>query len=137
MFRKLLDEGTAGDNVGIPLRGVEKTDVERGQVLAKPGSMKAHTKFKGEVYILSKDEGAATRRSQQLPPAVLHPDHRRDRVALAARRREMVIPGDEHQRLGRAADAGGHRKGRALCHPRGRPHGGRRDDHRDRRLDNE
>jgi elongation factor Tu len=57
MFRKLLDEGTAGDNVGILLRGVEKADVERGQVLAKPGSMKAHTKFKGEVYILSKEEG--------------------------------------------------------------------------------
>jgi len=57
MFRKLLDEGVAGDNVGILLRGVEKADVERGQVLAKTGSMKAHTKFKGEVYILSKEEG--------------------------------------------------------------------------------
>ena len=57
MFRKLLDSGVAGDNVGILLRGVEKSDVERGQVLAKPGSMKAHTKFKGEVYILSKEEG--------------------------------------------------------------------------------
>jgi elongation factor Tu len=57
MFRKLLDEGVAGDNVGVLLRGVEKTDVERGQVLAKPGSIKPHTKFKGEVYILSKGEG--------------------------------------------------------------------------------
>src|SRR6187549_2812089 len=57
MFRKLLDEGVAGDNVGVLLRGVEKTDVERGQVLAKPGSIKPHTKFKGEVYILSKEEG--------------------------------------------------------------------------------
>ena len=57
MFRKLLDEGVAGDNVGVLLRGVEKDDVERGQVLAKPGSIKPHTKFKGEVYILSKDEG--------------------------------------------------------------------------------
>src|SRR2546426_1279568 len=57
MFRKLLDEGTAGDNVGVLLRGVEKDDVERGQVLAKPGSIKPHTKFKGEVYILSKEEG--------------------------------------------------------------------------------
>jgi elongation factor Tu len=57
MFRKLLDSGVAGDNVGILLRGVEKSDVERGQVLAKPGSMQAHTKFKGEVYILSKEEG--------------------------------------------------------------------------------
>ena len=57
MFRKLLDEGVAGDNVGVLLRGVEKADVERGQVLAKPGSIKPHTKFKGEVYILSKEEG--------------------------------------------------------------------------------
>src|SRR3979409_1161289 len=57
MFRKLLDSGVAGDNVGVLLRGVEKSDVERGQVLAKPGSIKPHTKFKGEVYILSKEEG--------------------------------------------------------------------------------
>jgi elongation factor Tu len=57
MFRKLLDSGVAGDNVGILLRGVEKADVERGQVLAKPGSIKPHTKFKAEVYVLSKDEG--------------------------------------------------------------------------------
>jgi elongation factor Tu len=57
MFRKLLDEGVAGDNIGVLLRGVEKEDVERGQVLAKPGSITPHTKFKAEVYILSKDEG--------------------------------------------------------------------------------
>jgi elongation factor Tu len=57
MFRKTLDETVAGDNVGILLRGVEKTGVERGQVLAKPGSVKAHTKFEAEVYILSKEEG--------------------------------------------------------------------------------
>jgi len=57
MFRKLLDEGQAGDNVGILLRGVEKSDVERGQVLSKPGTMTPHSKFKGEVYILSKEEG--------------------------------------------------------------------------------
>jgi elongation factor Tu len=57
MFRKLLDEGVAGDNIGVLLRGVEKTDVERGQVLAKPGSITPHTKFKGECYILSKEEG--------------------------------------------------------------------------------
>ena len=57
MFRKLLDAGVAGDNVGVLLRGVEKADVERGQVLAKPGSIKPHTKFKAEVYVLSKDEG--------------------------------------------------------------------------------
>ena len=57
MFKKLLDQGQAGDNIGVLLRGVERTDVERGQVLCKPGSIKPHTKFKGKVYILSKDEG--------------------------------------------------------------------------------
>jgi len=57
MFRKLLDQGQAGDNVGCLLRGVKKDDVERGQVLAKPGSITPHTKFTGEVYVLSKDEG--------------------------------------------------------------------------------
>ena len=57
MFRKLLDEGRAGDNVGLLLRGVKKDDVERGQVLAKPGSVKPHKKFKAEIYVLSKDEG--------------------------------------------------------------------------------
>ena len=57
MFRKLLDEGVAGDNIGVLLRGLEKDDVQRGQVLAKPKSIKPHTKFKGEVYVLTKDEG--------------------------------------------------------------------------------
>jgi len=57
MFHKLLDEGQAGDNAGILVRGLERTDVERGQVLAKPGSIKPHTKFECEVYVLSKDEG--------------------------------------------------------------------------------
>ena len=57
MFRKLLDEGRAGDNVGVLLRGTKRDDVERGQVLAKPGSIKPHTKFVAEVYVLSKDEG--------------------------------------------------------------------------------
>jgi len=57
MFRKTLDEGQAGDNIGVLLRGVEKTDVERGQVLAKPGTVMAHTEFESEVYILTKEEG--------------------------------------------------------------------------------
>jgi elongation factor Tu len=57
MFRKLLDEGRAGDNIGVLLRGVGKDEVERGQVLAKPGSITPHTKFKAEVYILTKEEG--------------------------------------------------------------------------------
>jgi len=57
MFRKILDEGQAGDNVGLLLRGVEKNDLERGMVLAKPGSITPHTKFKAEVYVLTKEEG--------------------------------------------------------------------------------
>jgi len=57
MFRKLLDQGQAGDNIGCLLRGTKKEDVERGQVLAKPGSIKPHTKFKAQVYVLSKEEG--------------------------------------------------------------------------------
>ena len=57
MFRKLLDEGRAGDNVGCLLRGVKRDEIQRGQVLAKPGSITPHTKFEAEVYCLSKDEG--------------------------------------------------------------------------------
>ena len=57
MFRKLLDEARAGDNVGVLLRGVKKEDIMRGQVIAKPGTIKPHTKFKAEVYVLSKEEG--------------------------------------------------------------------------------
>ena len=57
MFRKLLDRGEAGDNVGVLLRGTKREEVERGQVLAKPGSIKPHKKFKAEAYVLNKDEG--------------------------------------------------------------------------------
>jgi elongation factor Tu len=57
MFKKLLDEGRAGDNVGCLLRGIERDDIERGQVLAKPGSVKPHTKFVARVYVLTKEEG--------------------------------------------------------------------------------
>jgi elongation factor Tu len=57
MFRKLLDEGQAGDNVGCLLRGLKREEVERGQVLAKPGSITPHTKFKAEIYVLTKEEG--------------------------------------------------------------------------------
>jgi len=57
MFRKILDEGEAGDNIGVLLRGTKRDDVERGQVVAKPGSIPPHTKFKAQVYILTKEEG--------------------------------------------------------------------------------
>ena len=57
MFQKTLDEGVAGDNVGVLVRGIERTEVERGQVLAAPGSIKPHTKFQAQVYVLKKEEG--------------------------------------------------------------------------------
>ena len=57
MFRKILDEGQAGDNAGLLLRGVEKADIQRGMVIAKPGSITPHTKFKAEIYVLKKEEG--------------------------------------------------------------------------------
>jgi elongation factor Tu len=57
MFKKLLDQGQAGDNIGVLLRGTKKDEVERGQVLAKPGSITPHTRFRGEVYVLTKEEG--------------------------------------------------------------------------------
>ena len=57
MFRKLLDYAEAGDNIGALLRGVQRNEIERGQVLSKPGTIHPHTKFKGEVYVLTKDEG--------------------------------------------------------------------------------
>jgi elongation factor Tu len=57
MFRKILDRGEAGDNVGLLFRGVDKNEIKRGMVIAKPGSIKPHTKFKAEVYVLKKEEG--------------------------------------------------------------------------------
>ena len=79
MFRKLLDEGMAGDNVGLLLRGTEKEEVERGQVVAKPGSITPHTKFKAEAYILKKEEGGRhTPFFTGLPSTVLFPHHGRN-----------------------------------------------------------
>ena len=77
MFRKLLDEGRAGDNIGALLRGTKKEDVERGQVLAKPGSITPHTEFDAQVYVLTKEEGGRhTPFFNELSAAVLLPDDR-------------------------------------------------------------
>ena len=73
MFLKTLDYAQAGDNAGALLRGVKREEVERGQVLAKPGSITPHTQFKAEVYVLSKDEGPPHAVLQRLPAAVLLP----------------------------------------------------------------
>jgi len=95
MFRKTLDETVAGDNVGVLLRGVEKGDVERGQVLAKPGSVTPHTEFEAEVYILSKDEGGRHKPffSGYKPQFFIRTADVTGEVALPEGI-EMVIPGD-------------------------------------------
>jgi translation elongation factor TU len=95
MFRKLLDSGQAGDNVGVLLRGVEKTDLERGQVLAKPGSITPHTKFKSEVYILSKEEGGRhTPFFNGYRPQFYFRTTDVTGVVTLAKGVEMVMPGD-------------------------------------------
>jgi len=95
MFRKLLDSGQAGDNVGVLLRGVEKADLERGQVLAKPGSITPHTKFKAEVYILSKEEGGRhTPFFQGYRPQFYFRTTDVTGVVTLPKGVEMVMPGD-------------------------------------------
>jgi elongation factor Tu len=95
MFKKLLDEGRAGDNVGLLLRGIEKNDVERGQVIAKPGSIKPHKKFKGEVYVLSKDEGGRhTPFFKGYRPQFYFRTTDVTGVAKLPEGTEMVMPGD-------------------------------------------
>ena len=79
MFRKQLDEGQAGDNVGLLLRGVEKDDVERGQVIAKPGSITPHTEFEAEVYILNKRRGWKTHTIlYRIQATILYSNNRRN-----------------------------------------------------------
>ncbi len=95
MFRKLLDQGQAGDNIGILLRGTEKTDVERGQVVAKPASITPHTRFKGEVYILNKEEGGRhTPFFTGYRPQFYFRTTDVTGVANLPEGREMVMPGD-------------------------------------------
>ena len=86
MFRKILDEGQAGDNVGVLLRGTDREDVERGQVLAKPGSILPHTNFAAEVYVLTKEEGGRhTPFFKGYRPQFLFSHDGRDGVGGAAR----------------------------------------------------
>ena len=131
MFRKLLDEAKAGDNVGLLLRGMEKEDLERGMVLAAPKSITPHTKFKGKVYILTKEEGGRHTpffngyrpqfyfRTTDVTGVATLPDGRGD--GDAGRQR-----GDG----GRADHADRDGEGAALRDPRGRPHRRRRRRHR-------
>jgi elongation factor Tu len=95
MFRKLLDDAQAGDNVGLLLRGIEKSDLERGMVLAKPGSVNPHTKFEGEVYILTKEEGGRhTPFFQGYRPQFYFRTTDVTGVATLPEGTEMVMPGD-------------------------------------------
>jgi elongation factor Tu len=95
MFRKLLDEGQAGDNIGALLRGVKREDVERGMVLCKPGSINPHTKFKAEVYVLKKDEGGRhTPFFNGYRPQFYFRTTDVTGVVVLAEGTEMVMPGD-------------------------------------------
>ena len=132
MFKKLLDEGRAGDNVGLLLRGVEKDEVERGQVIAKPGSITPHTTFKGEVYVLSKEEGGRhTPFFKGYRPQFYFRTTDVTGVAQLPEGTEMVMPGDNVQPAGGVDHAGGHGQRVALRDSRRRPHGGRRHGDRD------
>jgi len=95
MFRKLLDQAEAGDNIGALLRGIERKEIERGQVLAKPGSIKPHTKFEAEIYVLSKEEGGRhTPFFQGYRPQFYFRTTDVTGVAELPEGVEMVMPGD-------------------------------------------
>ena len=133
MFRKILDEGQAGDNVGCLLRGTKREEIERGQVLCKPGSITPHTKFKAQVYCLKKEEGGRHTPffDGYRPQFYFH--HRRDWVAHLPEGTEMVMPGDNVEMTVDmiqpiAMDQG------PLRHPRGRTDGWLGGGHRDHRV---
>ena len=135
MFRKLLDEGQAGDNVGILLRGTKREEVERGQVLAKPGSITPHAKFECEVYILSKEEGGRhTPFFNNYRPQLLLPHDRCDRSGGAAQGHRDGDAGGQHQDDRDADHADRDGAGAALCHPRGRQDRRRRRGREDPRV---
>jgi elongation factor Tu len=95
MFRKILDRGEAGDNIGVLLRGVKRDEIERGQVLAKPGSITPHTRFAAEVYVLSKDEGGRhTPFFQGYRPQFYFRTTDVTGVVTLPAGTEMVMPGD-------------------------------------------
>ncbi|MDZ7905642.1 MAG: EF-Tu/IF-2/RF-3 family GTPase [Cypionkella sp.] len=123
MFRKLLDRGEAGDNVGVLLRGIDREGVERGQVLCKPTSVKPHTKFEAQAYILTKEEGGRHTPffANYRPQFYFRTTDVTGTVELPAGT-EMVMPGD-NLKVQRRTDRP-HRHGRqpALRHPRRRPH---------------
>ena len=125
MFRKLLDQGQAGDNVGILLRGTKREEVERGQVLAKPGSITPHTKFTAEIYVLSKEEGGRHTPffNGYRPQFYFRTTDVTGSIELP-KGTEMVMPGDNVSIVVQSDPADRDGRGIALCDPRGRPHRG-------------
>ncbi len=95
MFRKLLDRGEAGDNVGILLRGIEKDQIRRGMVIAKPGSITPHTEFKAEIYVLKKEEGGRHTpfHNKYRPQFYFRTTDVTGEITMEAGR-EMIMPGD-------------------------------------------
>ena len=135
MFRKLLDQGQAGDNVGVLLRGTKREDVERGQVVCKPGSVKPHTKFKAEAYILTKEEGGRhTPFFTNYRPQFYFRTTDVTGVCALPEGTEMVMPGDNVTMDVDADRAGRHGGEAALRHPRRRPHRRRRRRRRHQRV---
>ena len=134
MFRKLLDQGQAGDNVGVLLRGTKRDDVERGQVLAKPGTITPHTHFEAEVYVLGKDEGGRhTPFFKGYRPQFYFRTTDVTGACELPEGVEMVMPGDNVKMTVQADRPDRHGRGAALCHPRGwsyRRRRRRRQDHR-------
>ena len=135
MFRKLLDEGIAGDNVGLLLRGTEKEDVERGQVVCKPGSITPHTKFKAEAYVLTKEEGGRHTPffSGYRPQFYFRTTDVTGDMKLP-QGVEMVMPGDNVSCEVTLDHASGSGEGLALRDSRRRPHRGRWRGHGDHRV---
>ena len=138
MFRKLLDEGQAGDNVGILLRGTKREEVERGQVLAKPGSITPHAKFECEVYVLSKEEGGRHTPffNNYRPQFYFRTTDVTGAVELP-KGTEMVMPGDNVKMVVTLITPDRDGAGAALRHPRGRQdrrRRRRREDHRVRKM---
>ena len=127
MFRKLLDQGQAGDNIGVLLRGLKREDVERGQVLAKPGSITPHTNFEASAYILTKDEGGRhTPFFTGYRPQFYFRTTDVTGSSEPARGHRDGDAGRQYQDQRRADHAGRDGRRIALRYPRGRPHGRRR-----------
>ena len=135
MFRKLLDQGQAGDNVGLLVRGVKREDVERGQVVVKPGTTTPHTEFEGSVYILSKEEGGRHKPflSNYRPQFYFRTTDVTGVVTLPEGT-DIVMPGDNVDISRQADPAGRHGRGSAVRDPRGRQDRRRRTRYQDHQV---